>query len=386
MPKPPSLSALFKDAISTRDKDKLTAVIARDDLVGNKRAEALLQRSKCLGEPAEHLADLEAAWEAMPNKKSKKPGHAIQSRGLVLALEQEDRDAVVRWFTRMSETQPPYMWRQDWQRGRLGRFSSELEIKPLVEPKQAKPLLPHLEEIRGSLRGTCSLNAFDSSARPRTQSASSGVGGHPHMANGTPWPTDGHGKPMLFLLQLNFADTKPLPGFPSKGLLALFVPSDPNLGGRFDGGRGEYAAVWLEDPAAGAAQPPPEGVGSVCSTPGEIRCDHLELQPALPGDVHFEHALPSIAAMKTSVHRGFKKKFAMSSQANRCHRLGGYAMFTQEDPRKGDTADYIQLVQLDSYQPWGLQFGDGGIAHFFIHPDDLAALRFDRMLYSWDCA
>ena len=75
-------------------------------------------------------------------------------------------------------------------------------------------------------------------------------------------------------------------------------------------------------------------------------------------------------------------------------KLGGYAYFTQEDPRP------YAKTQLQSQQPWQLLFqmdtqdeddgveimwGDCGVGNFFIQPERLALGDFSRVWYSWDC-
>lgn len=68
------------------------------------------------------------------------------------------------------------------------------------------------------------------------------------------------------------------------------------------------------------------------------------------------------------------------------HKMGGYAYFTQEDPRMNNAAfkDYILLFQLDSDDE--IMWGDVGVANFFIHPEDLAKKDFSKVMYSWDCS
>jgi len=70
------------------------------------------------------------------------------------------------------------------------------------------------------------------------------------------------------------------------------------------------------------------------------------------------------------------------------HKIGGYAYFTQEDPRIGRGAekikDYILLLQIDSDDD--IMWGDMGVANFFIHPDDLAKKDFSKVMYTWDCS
>ena len=64
------------------------------------------------------------------------------------------------------------------------------------------------------------------------------------------------------------------------------------------------------------------------------------------------------------------------------HKLGGYATFTQEDPR---TRDELELLfQLDSDD--GLMWGDCGVGNFLVTDADRDARDFRRVLYSWDCA
>jgi uncharacterized protein YwqG len=65
-------------------------------------------------------------------------------------------------------------------------------------------------------------------------------------------------------------------------------------------------------------------------------------------------------------------------------QVGGYAEFTQEDPRAVDSP-LVLLLQLSSDDKAEMMWGDSGIANFFIDPDDLAKADFSRVLYNWDC-
>ncbi|MEL6214380.1 MAG: DUF1963 domain-containing protein [Pseudomonadota bacterium] len=71
------------------------------------------------------------------------------------------------------------------------------------------------------------------------------------------------------------------------------------------------------------------------------------------------------------------------------HQIGGYAVFTQTDPRsyEGKDEDWQVLLQLDSQTIGDLDmmWGDVGIANFFIRPADLAARDFSQVWYNWDC-
>jgi uncharacterized protein YwqG len=65
------------------------------------------------------------------------------------------------------------------------------------------------------------------------------------------------------------------------------------------------------------------------------------------------------------------------------HKIGGYAFFTQTDPRHDEKEDYILLLQIDSDKE--IIWGDIGVANFFIRPADLAKKDFTQVLYNWDC-
>lgn len=70
------------------------------------------------------------------------------------------------------------------------------------------------------------------------------------------------------------------------------------------------------------------------------------------------------------------------------HKLGGYPMFTQWDPREGDNEDYeVLLLQIDSFGADGreIMWGDSGVGNFFIRKEDLRNKDFSKVLYSWDC-
>jgi uncharacterized protein YwqG len=69
------------------------------------------------------------------------------------------------------------------------------------------------------------------------------------------------------------------------------------------------------------------------------------------------------------------------------HKIGGFAFFTQVDPRyrDKDISEYSLLFQLDSDQKNGLMWGDAGVANFFIHPKDLKSGNLEKLVYNWDC-
>lgn len=73
--------------------------------------------------------------------------------------------------------------------------------------------------------------------------------------------------------------------------------------------------------------------------------------------------------------------------SNSGSKLGGYAYFTQEDPRAygnfSQEDEWILLFQLDSDD--NLMWSDVGVGNWFIRKKDLIALNFEHVFFTWDC-
>lgn len=67
------------------------------------------------------------------------------------------------------------------------------------------------------------------------------------------------------------------------------------------------------------------------------------------------------------------------------HKIGGYAYFTQGDPREynKDQKDDLLLLQIDTDE--NIMFGDSGVVNFFISYQDLINQNFDKAWFYWDC-
>jgi uncharacterized protein YwqG len=67
------------------------------------------------------------------------------------------------------------------------------------------------------------------------------------------------------------------------------------------------------------------------------------------------------------------------------HKIGGYAYFTQNDPRDYDDKhnDDLLILQIDTDEK--IMFGDSGVANIFINKNDLIEKRFEKAYFNWDC-
>lgn len=57
-----------------------------------------------------------------------------------------------------------------------------------------------------------------------------------------------------------------------------------------------------------------------------------------------------------------------------------------EDPRLEEEAGrWVLLAQFDSDEDADMMWGDSGALYWLIRPDDLAAGRFEKALFAWQC-
>lgn len=228
----------------------------------------------------------------------------------------------------------------------------------------------------------------------KTKPWESKVGGQPYLPKQMAWPTDPNGRTLFFLAQINFADVPALDPFPSKGILQFFINDDDLYGMDFEDGENPDTFRVLFHP--------------------EITENETLLQSKLPSSDwdeallphHPDECYPLVFGLEEEVvpitdyqfyqyfgsefFRQFgEKEWDVMGELEKSvraqgHKIGGYAYFTQDDPRRLDDP-MLLLLQLDSDERMDLMWGDMGVGHFFIREKDLRALDFSRVLYDWDC-
>lgn len=233
------------------------------------------------------------------------------------------------------------------------------------------------------------------SAPPRdTKLWESKVGGLPYLPKNIAWPTAPDGRALFFLAQINFAEMPPLVPFPTKGILQFFIHDDDLYGMDFDDGENPdtfrvlYHAEVVESESGLQTKPPPIKGDEALLPHHPEECYPLQFvlaEEVVPiTDYHFYQHFGA------DFFRQFgEKEWDVMSELEKSvraqgHKLGGYAYFTQDDPRRADDP-MLLLFQLDSDERMDLMWGDMGVGHFFIREKDLVAQDFSRVLYDWDC-
>ncbi|WP_241825639.1 YwqG family protein [Micromonospora sp. CB01531] len=239
------------------------------------------------------------------------------------------------------------------------------------------------------------------------------LGGEPELPDDLAWPVwEGHG-PLSFIASV---DCAVLPGVATE----LGLPVDGRLlffyfNGQYDDGK---AMVFASDPESQAGarvvyvpsgracteRATPEGIEpykqvwlasrAVSTAPSY---DHPVLHDAF-GDGFSQVAKPE--------HPLRRREFcaAISCGEGPLHQLGGYACPVQGDVEYevaqaalGGSVDWrdqalaseagrwLLLAQFDSDSNANMMWGDVGMLYWLIRPDDLAARRFDRAMFTWQC-
>lgn len=239
--------------------------------------------------------------------------------------------------------------------------------------------------------------------------------GVPYMPKGFDYPVDPDGRPLSFLAQVNFADVPSLPDYPDSGILQFYISNDDdytkhawglqfykdkpyNAQAQFDLQQSQeyFRVVWHEDvttdesnldnrvPRISGGYLPIDDeakltftLGSSFPTPDDYRFAKIYGEDAYTffdrfgqdsGDVfdrYYSHVAPRSIAW-----------------------IGGYAYFTQSDPREIEPdEDWVLLFKIQSsvtFEQPAVMWGDTGVGGFFIRRADLRRKDFSRVLYAWD--
>jgi uncharacterized protein YwqG len=206
--------------------------------------------------------------------------------------------------------------------------------------------------------------------------------------NYTPWPRHPKtGKELMLLIQINFEEMPPLPSFPRKGILQLFVDDKnwhnlekhlrviyhPNVirkkellfsdfNDTMDGYRVRENSI--------SFQKETEYI-----TPSDFRFSQV-----LPNDVISDRIWKDYLSITDHRFRSQDKDPGYGR-----NKIGGYHYSQNgQDPRalRPEWKDSLLLVQFQNYAD--LSWGDGGSAQFFIKRKDLEDLNFKNLLFHWD--
>lgn len=218
------------------------------------------------------------------------------------------------------------------------------------------------------------------------------LGGFPYLPVGEEYPTDEKGNPLSLLLQVNLKKIK-LKNFPNQGILEVFTNNDyPCISAirLFKDGL-EYQKIF---PKLNYKYPFISKPLKISLTKdvaymslNDYRIDKT-LCPILKKvyGVEVESLMEFIDLFENDSGWTWHEDFY--NQLNTLSiTLGGYADFTQTDPRfdKNNLTECLFKIDSGINQIPDIQIGDSGIIFGLISKTDLINQNFDNAMVDWDC-
>lgn len=217
--------------------------------------------------------------------------------------------------------------------------------------------------------------------------------GMPYWEDGMPEPMDDDGRPLQMIAQLNLALMPQLPRFPAQGLLQFFIADNDEYGSPRNGevDHASNRVIYWPMPDIARQAPYPVMKMEFCPAdaplliePGEISMEDCGLHDYESADIYAGISQTQFPDLDWGAFHVFREEHVDNCGC----KLGGFAYFTQDDPRHGrdfgTAREWIQLLQLDCDHE-AMMWGDAGVAHWFIRREDLERRDFSRVFYHWDC-
>lgn len=277
--------------------------------------------------------------------------------------------------------------------------------------------MPEIDEIISKFKEMTKTKSIGiSTTESETSPFESSFGGTPYLPKDFEYPyaenyaKEGTQIPMILLAQINFEEAPHFENFPEKGILQIFInPTSDLYGADFDNPTSQedykifYHADVDKNPENQQKAPiiedyiDKDDFYSPIDTPLKLSFE-IQEQSMTFSYYKFDETFTKLYNEETG--SGYKTFWDMPDEITKKvldefdegnHRLGGYPVFTQTDPKEYDeeAREYSTLLlQIDSEIHNGkfvTLWGDCGVANFFIKPEDLKNCKFDDVLYNWDC-
>lgn len=264
-----------------------------------------------------------------------------------------------------------------------------VEVKPGI--KIARAFVNEWPVLEAGKLGCIGIKATPVESMKLEQSK---FGHYPKIPAGFAYPEGSDGEYLYPLAQINFKEVPSLAGYPDSGFLQFYISiTDDVYGIDFENNRNQkdFRVLYFEEHEVenhetdfSFLQDIITANGSPVDKPHALTFSVREEYFGM-GDVHYEAGagkiVMDIAAKNSEIEDELLESLYDADTTNG-HRIGGYAYFTQSDPREADDPSVLLLqIDTDNHIMWG----DSGVANFFIHPDDLAKKDFSKVMYNWDC-
>ena len=237
------------------------------------------------------------------------------------------------------------------------------------------------------------------------------VGGMPYIPKGGALPRSAEGKPLFMLAQINCEQLLENSLYPKKGLLQFWIADteDPLYGLDYDDPCSNDFKRVLYFSTIGEALSIDDFISDYT-----FDDNHLPFNSKKQFALHFKKDTESISLEGRAATQFFFEKWneAFSTQITTIdeffeevpndiceeinasllkeptgHKIGGYPYFIEYDPREENDPHTLLLLQIDIDNVEGeeIYWGNGGgVANFFISPEDLKNYKLNDVLFHWE--
>lgn len=216
------------------------------------------------------------------------------------------------------------------------------------------------------------------------------IGGIPYLPIGEEYPKDKNGNDMALAIQINLSEVD-LEDYPKTGILEIFMDREVNY-------PCEYQIRYYKEGLEYQAYLPDVDL-SMFITQKAIK---ISLEKGIDymtcTDYRFEDTLINILnedfdaninnydELDEILDIDEVKEYLYDDVPVNKGSIGGYADFTQEDPRNYKKLNKDEcLVKIDSELSRDIIIGDSGILFALINKDDIKNCSFENALVDWDC-
>jgi uncharacterized protein YwqG len=284
----------------------------------------------------------------------------------------------------------------------------------MEDPPEITYLPPQLKSFAGKIADSKLSHVDVMPIIGPTTRWNSKLRGVPYYPKDMPWPVDVDARPLVMLVQINFSEMPGLDGYPTEGILQIYIsagylPEKQMWGMRNDNEYNTDQECRTDQSYFRMIYFPRalhDAEGLITATPA-VEFDDDYGFPAL------DEALLTFAEGSSYVRPEdyrFRRFFGQDGfdffhgrDRDMSHvrdayekfmggrryvaRIGGYSRVEQQDPRlEFPEEDWIVLFSLDSEGDgdYVVGWGGGGIGNFYIRPQDLARRDFSKVMYYWD--
>ncbi len=243
-----------------------------------------------------------------------------------------------------------------------------------------------IEEFKKQTEKDCySIELLDE----ETDILSDKIGGIPYLPIGFEYPKDENGNDLALLLQVNLKNIK-LENFPGKGILEIFIDKDLNY-------PCPYQIKYFEEGLDYQTDIKP--IQLEISNKISYKINLIKEKAYMPvSDYRFGETITKIVNEKMNINISYDEFTDLFKDIewyglieenidNPSVCIGGYADFTQYDPREYQNLGKDEcLFKLDSNIDFEkIMIGDCGIIFTLINKEHLKKADFETALLDWDC-